>query len=148
MTTKSELSADEWGLVREGPPTAGLIVITAAHGGMFRESIAMSKVYAQARAQHGASELLDEIVAAKPEMDHTRYATPDQLREHGLEQLHGAVEVLERKASPAETDEYRQFVLNLARTVAQAHREQGHAVSPAEDDAIGQITAALGSPAN
>jgi hypothetical protein len=56
--------------------------------------------------------------------------------------------VLERKATPAETDEYRQFVLNLARTVAQAHREQGHAVSPAEDGAIGQVAAALGSSAN
>jgi hypothetical protein len=27
----------------------------------------------EARQQHGASELLDEIVAAKPAIDHTRY---------------------------------------------------------------------------
>jgi hypothetical protein len=43
-----------------------LIVITAAHGGTFRETIAMSKAYAETRAEHGASELLDEIVSAKP----------------------------------------------------------------------------------
>ncbi len=59
MTTKAAFSAEEWKAVLEGPPTAGMIVITAARGGMFRESIAMSKAYAEARAQHGESELLD-----------------------------------------------------------------------------------------
>jgi hypothetical protein len=29
--------------------------------------IAMAKAYAEARQQHGANELLDDIVAAKPE---------------------------------------------------------------------------------
>ena len=33
---------------------------------MFRETMAMSKAYLEARAQHGEGELLDEIVAAKP----------------------------------------------------------------------------------
>jgi hypothetical protein len=41
--------------------------------GTFRETIAMSKAYAEARAEHGESELLDEIVSAKPKMDHARY---------------------------------------------------------------------------
>jgi hypothetical protein len=69
MTTSAAFSADEWTSVLEGPPSAGMIVITAAHGGMFRETIAMSKAYAEARAAHGQSELLDEIVAAKPKAD-------------------------------------------------------------------------------
>src|SRR5205807_9931179 len=43
------------------PPSAGLIVITAQRGGSFRESIAMAKSYVEARQDHGASELLDEI---------------------------------------------------------------------------------------
>ena len=67
MTTKAAFTPEEWTAVLEGPPTAGMIVITAAHGGMVRETIAMSKAYAEARAQHGESELLDEIVASKPE---------------------------------------------------------------------------------
>ena len=78
MTTKAAFSPEEWKVVREGPPTAGLIVITAAHGGMFRETVAMSKAYGEARAEHGDSELLDEIVAAKPEMDHTRYHSAEE----------------------------------------------------------------------
>jgi hypothetical protein len=50
-----------------------MIVVTAQRGGSFRESMVMAKAYVEARRQHGESELLDEIVAAKPERDHTRY---------------------------------------------------------------------------
>jgi hypothetical protein len=43
-----------------------MIVITAAHGGTFRETVAMTKAYTEARAQHGESEFLDEIVPRSP----------------------------------------------------------------------------------
>ena len=66
MTSSAAFSPEEWKVVLEGPTSAGMIVVTAAQGGMIRESIAMSKAYVDARAQHGESELLDEIVAAKP----------------------------------------------------------------------------------
>ena len=55
MTTKAAFTPEEWTVVLEGPPTAGMIVITAGHGGMVRETIAMSKAYAETRAEHGAS---------------------------------------------------------------------------------------------
>ena len=146
MTTKAAFSPDEWKVVLEGPPTAGMIVITAAHGGMWRETIAMSKAYAEARQQHGRSELLDAIAASKPEIDHTRYRSFDELKQHGLQHLRDAVEVLERKATPEEVDDYRSFVLTLAEKVAAAHREDGVAVSPPEQAAIGEISAGLGAP--
>jgi hypothetical protein len=145
MTTKAAFSPEEWKVVLEGPPTAGMIVITAARGGMFRETVAMSKAYAEAHAQHGGSELLDEIVAAKPEVDHTRYHSAEELRDSGLGHLRDAVALLESKATAEELDNYRRFVLTLADKVAAAHREHGQSVSPAEAEAIEQITAALGT---
>jgi head-tail adaptor len=145
MTSSAAFSPDEWKEVLEGPTSAGMIVVTAARGGMIRESIAMSKAYAEARAQHGESELLDAIVAAKPETDHTRYHSPEELREHGLKHLRDAVALLESKATTEEADEYRRFVLALASKVAAAHKEKGQSVSPAEAEAIQQITAALGA---
>ena len=145
MTTKAAFSPEEWKVVLEGPPTAGMIVITAAHGGMFRESFAMSKAYTEARAQHGESELLDEIVAAKPHVDRTRYHSPEELRDHGLGHIRDAVALLQSKATTEERDDYRQFVLNLANKVAAAHREGGQSVSPPEVEAIQEIAAALGS---
>jgi hypothetical protein len=143
MTTKAAFSPEEWKAVLEGPPAAGMIVITAARGGMFRETVAMSKAYAEARAEHGDSELLDEIVAAKPQTDHTRYHSAEELREHGLKHLRDAVTLVDSKATTQERDDYRRFVLTLAGKVAAAHKEAGQSVSPAEAEAIQQITAAL-----
>ncbi|GID94129.1 hypothetical protein ACFQFC_09285 [Amorphoplanes digitatis] len=145
MTTKSAFTPEEWKSVLEGPPTAGLIVITASRGGTFRETIAMSKAYLDARALHGESELLDEIAAAKPQADHTRYRSFEEMKEHGLQHLRDAVALLEGKATPEEVDAYRRFVLALADKVAEAHREHGQSVSPDEAAAIEQISAALGA---
>ena len=145
MTTKAAFSPEEWKVVLEGPPTAGTIVVTAARGGTFRETIAMAKAYTEARKEHGQSELLDGIVAAKPESDHTRYHSPDELKQAGLVHLRDAVELLGRKATAEELDEYKRFVLTLTEKVAHAHREHGVEVSPTEQAAIGEIAGALGA---
>ena len=145
MTGKADFTEQEWATVLEGPPSAGLMVLTAQRGGSFRETFAMAKSYAEAREQHGKSELLDEIVSAKPAMDHTRYHSPEELREHSLQHVRDAVELLARKATPQEVDDYRRFVLTLADKVANAHREGGVAVSDAERAAIDEISAALGA---
>ena len=89
MTGKASFTPEEWTLILEGPPSAGLIVVTAQRGGSFRETIAMAKAYIEARKLHGESELLDEIVAAKPEHDHTRYHSAEELKQAGLGPLIG-----------------------------------------------------------
>jgi hypothetical protein len=144
MTTKAAFSPSEWQLVLEGPPTAGLLVITASHGGMFRETMAMSKAYVEARAQHGESELLDEIVAEKPRVERGKVHNPEELRDQGLDCLRDVTTLLEHKATVEERDDYRRFVLAVANKVAAAHREEGKQVSPAEEQAIQDITTALG----
>jgi len=106
MTGKADFSEDEWRIVLEGPPSAGMIVVKAQRGGAFRETLAIAKAYAEARKHHGENELLDEIVSAKPELDHTRYHSTEELKEHGLQHLRDAVELLERKARPEELDDY------------------------------------------
>jgi hypothetical protein len=107
--------------------------------------MAMSKAYAEARAEHGDSELLDEIVAAKPQVDHTRYHSAEELRDNGLRHIHDAVALVDSKANAQERDDYRRFVVTLASKVAAIHREGGQSVSPGEAEAIQQITAALGA---
>jgi hypothetical protein len=148
MTSKADFTPEEWKLVLEGPPSAGMVVITAQRGGLLRETVSMAKAYAEARQHHGQSELLDEIVAAKPAIDHARYGSLEELKEHCLAHLREAVALLEAKATPQEVDEYRQFILNLADKVATAHREGDGAegrVSDAERAAIGEIAQALGA---
>jgi hypothetical protein len=107
MTGKGDFTEGDWRIVLEGPRTAGMIVVTAQRGGTFRETLAIAKAYVEARKHHGESELLDEIVSAKPEIDRTRYRSAEELKEHGLQHLRDAVELLERKASPEELDDYK-----------------------------------------
>jgi hypothetical protein len=73
--------------------------------------------------QHGESELLDEVVSAKPKVDRTRHHSAEELKEDALRELRDAVELLERKATPEEVDDYRG--LALAERVAEAHKERG-----------------------
>ena len=146
MTGKADFTQQEWDLVLEGPPSAGMIVLTAQRGGTIRETLAIARAYVEARQQHGESELLDEIVATKPELDHTRYHSVDELKQAGLQRLRDGVQLLEAKATPDEVDDYRRFVLTLADKVANAHREEGESgTSEAERAAIDEIAAALGS---
>ena len=56
----------------EGPLLAGLRVVTADKGGRIRESLAMGKVYAEARKQEGESELLEALVTSQPALDQER----------------------------------------------------------------------------
>jgi len=144
MTTKADFTDEEWKLVTTAPTSAGLMVATAERGGTFRESFSMAKAYAEARGQHGESELLDELVGGKPVVDKTRQHSAEELKTHSLETVRGAVAALEAKATPEELEEYRKFVHGLAERVAAAHSEHGQDVSPAEQAAIGEVDAALG----
>src|ERR671923_1107530 len=49
-----------------------------------------AKAYTEARQQHGESELLDEIVAAKPETDRSRAGSPEELKQHNLDNIRQA----------------------------------------------------------
>jgi hypothetical protein len=144
MTTKADFTEQEWDQVLAGPPMAGIMVAMAHGGGITRETFAMAKAYGEARAQHGKSELLDEIVASKPERDHTKFHSYDELKRHGVELLQGAVTTLAGKASADEVADYRRFVLTLSQRVAERHKEDGVQVSPEEQAAIDDIAAALG----
>jgi hypothetical protein len=148
MTTKDAFSPEEWKLVLEGPTSAGMLIVTASHGGSFRETFAMSKAYAEARAQHGESQLLDQIVATRPKTDHKIYHSPEELKSNELQHIRDAVALVEREGTPQEVEEYRRFILTLADKVASAHRESGQTVSPAEADAVQQIQSAVGVPAS
>jgi hypothetical protein len=143
MTTSSDFNPEEWETVREGPTSAGIIVSAAERGGTFREAIAMAKAFAEARQEHGESELLDELVSAKPDVDHSRAHSPEELRQHGLEKIREAVALVQAKATPQELGDYRLFVISLAKRVAEAKGGVGEG----EQAAIAEIESALGSGA-
>src|SRR6476620_8862403 len=148
MTGKSDFTDEEWERLLEAPPAAGLLVITADRGGSIRETFSMAQAYTEARQQHGESELLDEIVSAKPEVDHNRAHSPDEAKANSIQHLQNAIALLKDKASPEEVEEYRKFIVALANRVAEARKEgflglSGERVSDPEREAIAEIESAL-----
>jgi hypothetical protein len=141
MTGKADFTAEEWELLREGPPTAGIVALMAEHGGTFRETWALAKAYTEARQEHGENELLDALVSEKPDVK--RYKTPEEAESQGLGRLTEAIALLEQKATVGEVTAYRKFVLDVAERVAEAHKEGGDQVSEAERAAIEKIAASL-----
>jgi hypothetical protein len=145
MTSKADFQPEEWNEILEAPMTAGMIVLTASGGGMFRETFALARAYADARKEHGASELLDEIVSTRPEFDRHRFGSGEELHDKGLEQLGGVAALLGAKATPEEREAYREFVLTVATKVADAHKEEGQAVSRPEQAALDEVRTKLQS---
>ena len=149
MTGKADFTPEEWKTVLEGPTSAGMVVIAAERGGSVRESFSMAKAYTEARKEHGESQLLDEIVSAKPEMDKPHAHSTEELTEDLLENVRQAISLLEQKASPEEVAEYREFTRNLVHKVAEARKSgflglSGERVSDAETGAIAAVEEALG----
>ena len=141
MTSKAEFNAEEWSTVVDGPLYAGLRVITADRGGAIRETLAMSRVYQEARAKHGENELLDELVKSPPSIDAGRAReVQGNIGKITSQQLREAIRILET------------FVMTVAQAVAGAHKEGGFLgvggkqVSEAENQALDEISTALGSP--
>jgi hypothetical protein len=148
MTAKADFTDQEWKTILEAPPSAGLLVILSDRGGSIRETFSMAKAYTEARQQHGESELLDEIAAAKPEMDRSRAGSPEELKQHNLDNLRQGISLLRAKATDEEVEEYRKFIVGLAERVAEARKEGflglgGERVSDAERAAIKEIEEAL-----
>jgi hypothetical protein len=142
MTGKEAFTDQEWELVREGPAAAGVIVLMASSGGTFRETWALAKSFAEARQQHGESELLDALAAERPHLK--RHHSAEEAEREGLGSLSQAVALLEQKATPDEVEAYKRFTLDAAQRVAEAHKESGEAVSDDERAAIDRISTALG----
>jgi hypothetical protein len=139
MTAKADFTAEEWATIVGAPLVAGMMVITASGGGTWRETFAFAHAWTDARKQHGASQLLDDIVAEKPKLDRHRFGSTEELRAQGQEQLTAAKALLAAKATPDELDAYASFVLTAAERVAAAHKEGGQSVSPEEQTVLDEI---------
>ncbi len=153
MTNKADFNAEEWSTVVDGPLYAGMRVVSADKGGTLRETLAMGHVYKDARERHGESDLLDELLKSPPSID------PDQLQKAGgdiasiaSQHLHDAIAILEAKATPADLDAYKKFVMCVAQAAAGAHKEGGFLgiggtrISDAENHALDELSTALGAP--
>jgi hypothetical protein len=152
MTTKASFNADEWTVVTTAPALTGLFVAASEPGGQLRESVALSRAYAEARAKD-PDPLLEEILTTAPSLStEQRPGSPAEIRTLALDQLRRAVRILDRLATDPELVAYKRFVYTLAEQVASAHREGGFLgiggkpVSENEQAALDAIAAIFDEP--
>jgi hypothetical protein len=142
MATKADFTQEEWQQLQHGAMGAALLVSLSDPGlfDTFKEAGAAGRHFAQARRE-GSSELVREL-AASPPVGFGLGKRPPDLEAETLSALRSAASTLESKA-PDEAAAYREFVLDVARSVAEA----AGGVAGAETAVIDKLRLALGDQA-
>ena len=143
MAGRSDFTEAEWDTLTKGVTGAGLLVAVSDRGffDTFKEAGALAKHLAQARQASG-SELVRELGETRA-TGFGMGSSPAEMERETLEALRSSVATLEAKA-PEEVEPYRDFVLQLARSVSDA-AGGGEA---AEGGVVERIRSALaGAPA-
>jgi hypothetical protein len=146
---KADFNAEEWSKVLEAPVLAGLRVVAADRGGTIRESLAIGKVYAEARRAQGQSQLLDELVASPPAVDPQQLQGAGDIARASSERLREALRLVSEKGAAEDIQAYKRFVIDVAQAAAEAHKEGGFIgiggkqISEAEKTALDEIRAIL-----
>ena len=138
MARKADFSNEEWEQLQRGAAGAVLLVSTSDPGlfETFKEARAAARHFSEARDRN-TSDLVGEL-AQQPSVGFGLGMSPQELETETLDTLRGAAATLRAKA-PDELDAYRTFVLDVARSVAEAAED----VAAAETGAIAKIRAAL-----
>jgi hypothetical protein len=138
MAGKADFTEQEWEALQKGVTGSALLVSLADRGffDTFKEVGALGKHLKEAR-EKSASPLIKEVA----EVRGTGFgltAKPDEVEKETTEALSAAVSTLQAKA-PDDVEAYRNFVLEVAQSVAAAAKDVG----ASETGAIDQIKAAL-----
>ena len=138
MASKKDFSADEWTQLQHGLAGTVLLVSVSDPGlfDTFKEAGAAAKHYKGARSNN-TSELVREL-SAEPGVGFGLGKNPQQLETETLSALRMAVATLKDKA-PGDAEAYKEFVLEVAQSVAEAAK----GTSAAESAEIEKIRGGL-----
>ncbi len=140
MATKTDFTEEEWKTLQEGLAGAGLYVALVDRGffDSFKEANALAHHLRDAH-EHNDSVLVRDL-ATGHERPFGATASPEAVEQSTVATLQQAVSLLEAK-SPEDLPAYKQLVLDVAQSVAEAAK----GVSEQENQAIGHIRTALGA---
>jgi hypothetical protein len=156
MATSKDFTVDEWKNVAAAPFMAGLVVTMSDLSGpvgVTKEALAVGKVITES-ATGSSSELIKSLAesfksGARPEMP-PMPKDRDQARSSFVNLCSQAVAAVAAKASPAEAQEFKMWLMSIARKAADAAKEGGFLgfggtqVSAKEQSALSQLGTALG----
>lgn len=150
MAGKTDFTTDEWLVMRRAMMGAAVLV-SVSDGGkndMISEMLAVSEHLMAARGGHD-NQLIRELADIRHFQSGFRLGMSlNQLEQGALQAMRAAAATVAAKA-PADMPAFRDFLIELAETAANAHREGGFMgfgssrVSPAEAAAIDKVKRAL-----
>jgi len=162
MSTKADFTPEQWDTIVKTPMMVGWAVVAASPSGpvgMMKEMSAMARVVMDAGKQAAEGSLIksvtDEIKLRafdRKEGGAEKLAAAD-VKPRALALCKDAVAAIAGKGQPGEADAFRAWLVSVARGVAEASKEGGFLgfggkqVSEAEQAAIKDLAAALGTPA-
>jgi hypothetical protein len=139
MAKKSDFTEQEWEALQKGVVGSGLLVSVSDRSffDTFKEAGALGKHVAQAK-KNNASELVRELADVRG-TGFGLTASPDKVEQETLDALRTAKSALESK-SPEDLEPYRQFVVEVAQSVANA----AGGGDTAESGAVEKVRSAVG----
>jgi len=139
MATRTDFTDEEWKAMQEGITGAGMFVALADRGffDSFKEANALAHHLREAH-EHSDSVLIRDL-ATGHDRPFGMSTPPEEIERNTVAALEGAVAALEAK-SPEDLPAYRQLVLEVSQSVAEAAK----GVSPQENEALDAIRTALG----
>ena len=152
MTSQFDFSREEWDHITVTPVLVGFAVAKAEDSGFLgsmRETRTIVSQIAEGSTGSPASGLINEAAASNT--DHQakafRAAGPQELGDAAVLACEGLVSILDQTAEPAIAAGYKTWIISIANAVAEAAKEHGVQVSPAEAILIDRISNALGGAA-
>ena len=138
MAGKADFTDQEWETLQKGVTGSAMLVSVADRGffDTFKEVGALTQHLSEARKNHDTP-LIKELA----EVRGTGFgltASPNEVEEETMEALKSGISALQSKA-PDDVQEYRDFVVEVAQSVAGAAKDVG---AP-ETDALEKIRAAV-----
>ncbi len=161
MSTKDDFSLEEWTALLQGPMIAGMSVISAdpAITSVPKETAAMAKAMLVNPVPAGGEELIASMVADiqsmsdnKEKMTAPEFAAKDAtgITAEINQKMTDLAAMVDGKLSAAEATAYKEWVMSVAQTVAEAGKEGGFLgigavrVSPEEEAALAALRSDLG----
>lgn len=162
MTKKADFTEEEWKRIVSAPPMVGVVVAAASLSGPFglmKEMLAVGMAMGEIAERGSDNALLAALVenvkqrATMPEAPENWMGAPMLAKERALSHLSEVAQILYRKVPDAEAEEFKRWLVSLAKRVAEAAKEGGilgfggELVTDEERSAVRQVAFALGLPA-
>lgn len=138
MAAKTDFTEQEFDAMQKGVTGAGMLVSLADRGffDSFKEIGALSKYLAEAQTK-STNPLIGEVAKVKG-TGFGLTSSPQEIESQTIDALKSSMSTLTAK-SPGDAQAYREFVMNVAKSVAEAAK----GTNTAESDSIKKIEGAL-----